>query len=148
MLWRCVPRKRRGFTQRLACSHHCSLGVADRSNGTLEAYASAYWSSVGQITPLNGLFSAPHGQAEQVLYLHDLSVVPELAGQGMARQLVQHLVQQARQRGLRQAALVAVQGADGYWARQGFSAYPVRDARQSLHLETYGDGARYMVATL
>ena len=135
------------FAQRLAAPHHCSVGVVRTGEHALKAYLVAYWSSLGKITPLDGHFTQP-AAGEPVLYLHDMSVLPELAGQGVARRLVQHLMQQARARGLRQAALVSVQGSQTYWERQGFSACPVMDAQQSMHLETYGDGALYMTAAL
>ena len=114
---------------------------------TLLAYLAAYWSNPGKITPLDGDFSAP-APGPHVLYLHDMSVLPELSGQGVARHLVQHLFAAARQRGVQQAALVSVQGSQTYWERQGFSVKPVLDAQQSMHLETYGPGATYMTAAL
>lgn len=135
------------FAQRLTCAHHCSIGVVQPGTTALQAYLVAYWSNPGKITPLNGLFTPP-AQGEQVLYLHDMSVLPALAGQGVARHLVQHCMAQARQRGLRQAALVSVQGSQGYWERQGFSACPVKDAQQYKNLQTYGEGALYMTMLL
>ena len=135
------------FAQRLTAPHHCSVGVVHASDHTLKAYLAAYWSNLGKITPLDGHFTVPTAN-DPVLYLHDMSVLPELAGQGVARYLVQHLMHHARQRGLRQAALVSVQGSQTYWERQGFSVSPVLDAQQSMHLETYGDGALYMTAAL
>lgn len=138
---------RTAFAQRLGCAHHCSVGVASTAGAALQAYLAAYWSNPGKITPLDGHFTAP-AAGEQVLYLHDISVLPALSGQGLARHLVRHGMQQARQRGLRQATLVSVQGSQSYWERQGFSVYPVMDAQQYLHLQTYGEGAVYMTATL
>ncbi|WP_284336282.1 GNAT family N-acetyltransferase [Comamonas sp. NoAH] len=135
------------FSQRLSCPHHCSIGVSQKGARTLSAYLAAYWSNPGKITPLDGFFSAPSA-GDQVLYLHDMSVLPELSGQGVARHLVAQLFAQARQRGLKQAALVSVQGSQSYWERQGFSVCPVIDAQQSLHLQTYGEGAVYMTAAL
>lgn len=135
------------FAQRLACAHQCSIGVVRAGDPALSAYLAAYWSSPGKITPLDGAFTPP-ATATQVLYLHDMSVLPQLAGQGVARHLVQHLFAQARQRGLQRAALVSVQGSQAYWERQGFSVCPVMDVQQSMHLQTYGDGAVYMTATL
>lgn len=135
------------FAQRLGCAHQCSLGVVRAGERALKAYLAAYWSNPGKITPLDGEFTPP-ADSTQVLYLHDMSVLPELAGQGVARHLVQHAFAQARRRGLQQAALVSVQGSQAYWERQGFSVCPVIDAQQSLHLETYGDGAVYMTAAL
>ena len=137
------------FAQRLDCAHHCSIGVVrpGAATATLLAYLAAYWSNPGKITPLNGVFTTP-APGEQVLYLHDMSVLPELAGQGIARHLVQQLCQQARQRGLRQAALVSVQGSQAYWERQGFCVTAVHDAQQLQHLQTYGEGACYMTLQL
>lgn len=138
---------REAFTQRLECPHQCSIGVVRAGEQTLSAYLAAYWSSPGKITPLDGVFTPP-ATATQVLYLHDMSVLPQLAGQGVARHLVQHLFAHARQRRLQHAALVSVQGSRAYWERQGFSVCPVMDEQQSMHLQTYGDGALYMTATL
>ena len=135
------------FSQRLTAPHHCSVGVVRAGEHTLLAYLAAYWSTLGKITPLDGPFT-PATAGDPVLYLHDMSVLPELSGQGVARYLVQHLMHHARQRGLRHAALVSVQGSQTYWERQGFSVCPVLDAQQSMHLETYGDGALYMTAAL
>lgn len=135
------------FAQRLACAHQCSIGVSQGSDTALQAYLVAYWSNPGKITPLNGYF-APPAASEQVLYLHDMSVLPELAGQGVARHLVQTLLGQARARGLRQAALVSVQGSQTYWERQGFSEACVLDAQQLNNLQTYGEGALYMTTML
>ena len=135
------------FAQRLASPHHCSIGVVRQGEHALQAYLAAYWSNPGKITPLDGPFTPP-AAGEQVLYLHDMSVQPALAGQGVARYLVQHLIAQAQQRGLRQAALVSVQGSQAYWERQGFSVCPVIDAQQLAHLQTYGEGAVYMTRAL
>lgn len=137
------------FAQRLECLHHCSIGVVRQGTAmpTLRAYLAAYWSNRGKITPLNGVFTAPAPGA-QVLYLHDMSVLPELAGQGIARHLMQQLCQQARDRGLREAALVSVQGSQAYWEHQGFCVATLHDAQQLKHLQTYGEGACYMTLQL
>lgn len=134
------------FAQRLACAHHCAIGVVRQGEHALHAYLAAYWSSPGKITPLDGFFTPSAGVP--VLYLHDMSVLPTLAGQGVARHLVQQLLALARQRGVTQAALVSVQDSQAYWERQGFSVCPVMDAQQSSHLQTYGEGALYMTLAL
>ena len=74
------------FARRLACPHQCSIGVVRPGQTTLLAYLAAYWSNPGKITPLDGDFSAP-APGPHVLYLHDMSVLPELSGQGVARHL-------------------------------------------------------------
>jgi ribosomal protein S18 acetylase RimI-like enzyme len=135
------------FAQRLSSPHHCSIGVVQDGDVALSAYLAAYWSNPGKITPLDGPFTAP-SDGEQVLYLHDMSVLPQLAGQGVARFLVQHLMSEARARGLTQATLVSVQGSQAYWERQGFSICPVINTQQLANLQTYGEGALYMTASL
>lgn len=135
------------FAQRLSSTHHCSLGVVREGDTSLHAYLAAYWSNPGKITALDGVFTPP-AAGEQVLYLHDMSVLPALSGQGVARALLHTAMQQARARGVRQAALVSVQGSQAYWERQGFCVADVLDAQQHLHLKTYGDGAVYMTSKL
>lgn len=135
------------FVQRLDSPHQCSIGVVQDSNPALQAYLAAYWSNPGKITPLDGPFTTPSA-GTQVLYLHDMSVLPQLAGQGIARHLVQHLMDKARARGVTQAALVSVQGSQAYWERQGFSVSCVTNSQQLMHLHTYGEDALYMTALL
>lgn len=136
------------FARRLASPHHCSLGVERPGTPGLQAYLAAYLSHHGKITPLDGDFTAPTPGMEQVLYLHDMSVLPALSGQGVARALMQRVCASARARGLRQAALVSVQGSQPYWERQGFAVCDVVNEQQKAHLATYGAGAVYMVSTL
>ena len=135
------------FARRLAAPHHCSIGVVRQGDPALLAYLVAYWSNPGKVTPLDGDFAAP-AMGEQILYLHDMSVLPSLSGQGIAKHLVQQLLHTARAKGLRQAALVSVQNSQAYWERQGFSVAPVLDAQQSKNLQTYGEGALYMTMAL
>lgn len=82
------------------------------------------------------------------LYLHDMAVLPALAGRALARALLQALWVQARERGLRFSALVSVQGSQAYWQRQGYAVQPPASAAQAAQLAGYGDGAVYMVRAL
>ena len=43
-----------------------------------------------------------------------MAVLPGMAGKGLARRLLQPLWEQAAAQGLRQSALVSVQGSEGY----------------------------------
>ena len=111
--------------------------------GELVAYLAAYWSRPGAITPLNGDF-ADYDDAS-VLYLHDMAVSEAAAGQGLAGRMVQALKAQARARGVQRTALVSVQGSRLYWERQGYAVQSVTNAVQQQHLDSYGEGALYMV---
>lgn len=135
------------FEQRLACAHQCSVGVVQSQDLTLHAYLVAYWSQMGKITPFNGEFLEPETD-QPILYLHDMSVRPQSAGQGLAGMLFQTVLAQAHERGVQQAALVSVSGSQAFWARYGFELQALDDPEQQAHLTGYGQQACYMVAPL
>ncbi|KAF1044070.1 MAG: hypothetical protein GAK38_03689 [Xylophilus sp.] len=120
--------------------------VAVDEGGALHAYLAAYPSVPGAVTPLHGAFSPARDAG--TLYLHDLAVHPDHAGRGLGQALVAALLAQARDGGVRQAALVAVEGAAAFWERQGFAAQPAADAAMRAALAGYGEGALYMVLPL
>lgn len=128
------------YASRLACPAQCSLVIEDQ--GRLCAYLAAYDSAQGKVTPLHGDFEA--SDSPDTLYLHDMAVLPEFAGQGLAQALLMSLWRAAARRGLSQSALVAVQGSQGFWERRGYAAHPLPDAKQWQRLATYGAGAVYM----
>ncbi len=135
------------YARRLSSGHQQSMALVCQGTRTLQAYAAAYWSDAGKVTPFDGDFLAPEADAP-VLYLHDVSVAPEWTGRGAASALVAALFQRARARGVRRAALVSVQGSQPYWAKHGFRVQAVRDPRQRQNLLSYGADASYMVASL
>ena len=132
------------FARRLANPAQCSLVLKD--GGRVCAYLAAYDSMLGKVTPLHGDFEVV--PQPDTLYLHDMAVLPPLAGRGMARALLDPLWRQAQARGLRQSALVSVQGSQGFWERHGYAAQPLHDAAQRQRLAAYGVGAVYMVRGL
>lgn len=132
------------FARRLANPAQCSLVLKD--GGRVCAYLAAYDSVLGKVTPLHGDFEPV--QQPDTLYLHDMAVLPQLAGRGLARALLDPLWRQAQARGLRQSALVSVQGSQGFWERHGYAAQPLHDAAQRQRLAAYGAGAVYMVRGL
>ena len=134
------------FARRLASPVNCSLALL--LDGALCAYLAAYQSVQGKVTPLHGDFEPPVGTAPDTLYLHDMAVLPHLAGQGLARRLLQPLWEQATAHGLRQSALVSVQGSEGYWQRYGYVVQPLHQPEQQQRLASYGEGAVYMARAL
>jgi ribosomal protein S18 acetylase RimI-like enzyme len=125
------------YARRLSHPAHRSLGLRAAS-GHLLAYLAAYGSVQGQITPLHGEF-AQH-PAPDTLYLHDLAVRPDCAGQGLAQALLHVASARAAENGLKHMALVSVQDTNAFWRRQGFAA-----AESPPGLDSYGAGAVYMV---
>lgn len=128
------------YVRRLVSPAQCSL-VLERESRVC-AYLAAYDSVAGQVTPLHGEF-VPVAEPD-TLYLHDLAVLPALAGQGLARALLMPIWHRAAGRGLGRSALVAVQGSQGFWERHGYAVQTLQEAQQRQRLATYGEGAVYM----
>lgn len=132
------------FAQRIACPAQCSLVL--EAQGRVLAYLAAYDSVQGKVTRLHGDFELQ--PQPDTLYLHDLAVLPELGGQGVAARLLHTLWQGAQSRGLQRAALVSVQGSQGFWQHHGYAAYTLQDAAQRERLSAYGRDAVYMMRRL
>lgn len=128
------------YARRLAMAGHCSWAAV--RGPLILAYMAAYWSLPGAVTPFGGDF-ADYADAS-VLYLHDMAVSPEAAGQGLAGRMVQAAREQARARGIARTALVSVQGSQAYWEGQGYARVNLENAAQQQHLASYGEDAVYM----
>lgn len=128
------------YARRLASPAQCSL-VLERT-GRICAYLAAYDAARGKVTPLHGDFETV--PQPDTLYLHDMAVLPELAGQGLARALLEPLWHRATTRGLRVSALVAVQGSQRFWERHSYAVFALQEAAQRQRLAAYGEGAVYM----
>lgn len=116
----------------------CLVGMQD---GVVRGYLFAYPSRLGLVTDLNAPFKIAH--EPDTLYLHDLAIAPCALGRGLARALVDDAVRLARTLGLPHAALVSVQDSARFWEALGW-----REAStQCAGLQTYPDGALYMVRT-
>ncbi len=115
-----------------AFSHTCWGYFIDRQ---MAGYLLAYPSVLGSITPLAAAF--PLYPDADCLYLHDMAICSDFRGQSLAPKLLAHADTEAKQMGLRALALVAVQGAEGYWARQGFIKATDITAEQQAILDSY-----------
>ncbi|MHA3840941.1 GNAT family N-acetyltransferase [Sphingomonas aestuarii] len=132
------------FAERLALyPAGCRVLADDRDRAV--GYGIAYPWVAGSMPPLNArIGTLPDAPA--LIYLHDLALSPDARGSGAAGGFVAWLVDHARDAGWPRIALVAVNDAAPFWARQGFAAVDSPDLRAKL--ATYGDDARYMVRDL
>lgn len=81
-------------------------------------------------------------------FLHDCAVAAHCQGLGVGQALYRTAAAHAQAVGLRQAALVALESAVGYWRKQGY-AEPARSLPGMAHkLSGYGAGARYLTRAL
>ncbi len=111
----------------------------------LAGYIVAYPWRRGAIPPLNSRIDAIPDDAD-VIYLHDLALLPATRGAGHARTAIEALSNEAAAAGWPAVALVAVNAAEAFWTRHGFVTDPDPDLRTKL--ATYGPDARYMVRAL
>lgn len=122
--------------------HPLSWGVAPaHAPDALCGYAIACpWHS--RQPPLwNHATSVSVSQAD-CLYVHDIAIALPYHGRSLAAQLMEQVLQQGRACGWRQAVLVAVQGAQGYWSRYGF------EMLQGPDVSSFGTDAVWMTRAL
>jgi len=79
-------------------------------------------------------------------YLHDLALLPVARRMGAGQFIAEVLARHAVARGLATMSLVAVNGSEGFWARQGFVTADVPEL--AGRLLGYDASARYMVRAL
>ena len=132
------------YAARLASPVQCSLVIVQGSE--VLAYLAAYRSVLGKVTPLHGDFTCE--ALAETLYLHDMAVAPDRAGEGLASALLQAMLQQAQADGLHYSALVSVMGSQPYWQRKGYAPLMPWSAQHREALRSYGDDAQYMAQTL
>ena len=122
---------------------HCGISHGIEASNTLQAYAIAYRISHGAALLWNEPL-AQHAPAEDDwLYVHDIAVNPHCVGEGLAARLMQAVLDAGRRLTLSRAMLVAVQGAEPYWARHGFVAQPA-----PVPVQGFGDDAVWMARAL
>ncbi len=73
------------------------------------------------------------------LFIHDMAVFPRFRKRGVASNLCNMIINLANSQGFKSISLVAVQNANNFWMKFGFS----KNAKIALH-QTYGEGAVFM----
>ncbi|WP_337842100.1 GNAT family N-acetyltransferase [Rheinheimera sp.] len=101
----------------------------------LHAYLLSYPSTYGNISALGADFSLC--AKPDTLYLHDMAVSSASRGAGLANLLLHHAEHYARQQQFGSLTLVAVQGAERYWHKLGFSILETLSLQQQAMLHSY-----------
>ena len=73
----------------------------------------------GAVPKIGALIGALPAEAD-IYYLHDIALLPAARGTGAGAAATTFVLAQAKAAGCREIRLVAVNGADRYWAAQGF----------------------------
>lgn len=137
------PEEDAVFLERLTLHPQgCRVLVAE--DGVPQGYVLSHpWE--GPPPKLNTLLGAIPA-ASRRYYIHDLTILPRWRGSGAASAVVPQLLDAARRNGFTTAALVAVNGSDGFWARHGFRI--ADDPALAAVLRSYGAGVHYMTCDL
>lgn len=138
------PEERACFANRLDLYPQGCFVLAAQ-DGTIMGYLVAYPWKLNAAPALNVLIDAIPADAE-VVYLHDLALHPDTRGGGFTRPVVERVAQEAKDAGWPSVALVAVNDASTFWARNGFEIQNPPGMAEKL--ASYGDDARYMVRPL
>lgn len=112
-------------------------------NGTLLAYMMSVRATMQHFPCLNMLDYQQPPQGD-TLYLHDMAIAPSARGKGIKHQLLNQVLQQAQALQLQQALLVAVQGAQPVWEKQGFQVIDAAEFGLQQVLASYGKEAVLM----
>lgn len=133
------PERPEVFAERLALAPgFCGVLVAPP--GPLLGYAVTHpWSAERGPPALDSLLGGLPGGAD-AWHVHDIALLPEARGSGLADRLLAALEGRALRAGLRCATLVAVAGKSGHWSRRGFRPAQAPEAA----LGSYGEGAVFM----
>lgn len=100
---------------------------------------------LGDLPALNTLLGQIPADAD-TYYLHDLALLPLARGVGVAGKIVAALTRHAEAMNFASMSLVAVNGSQPFWTRQGFAVADLPDLAEKLR--GYEDAARYMVKAL
>ena len=134
------PERPEVFAERLALFPAGSR-VVEAGEGVV-GYAVAHPGLIGRPPALDTLLGALP-TAPDCLYLHDIALLPQARGHGLATRLVADLEALAVAEGLDRLALVAINGLAPVWRRFGFLP-TLGDALLQDKLAGYGDDAVYM----
>ncbi|WP_448661118.1 GNAT family N-acetyltransferase [Sphingomonas sp. CJ20] len=119
----------------------------------LRLYPAGVWMLEGPAGPLGYLIAHPWRGDDvpaldtllgalpagaDLLYLHDLALMPAARGSGVGRAIVERIAAHSRAESLRAIRLVAINGSVPFWERQGFVVCAGGD------LTSYGADARRM----
>lgn len=135
-LWDAAP----AFESRLALAPSTNL-VLER-DGAIAAYLISHpWP--GQAPPAVDTVLSPLPAPPHVWFIHDLTTGPAVRGSGAGRALFKAGAQAARALGLAKAELIAIEGAEPFWARLGFVRLSA-DPDLAIKVAGYGARAVYM----
>ncbi|KAL4815665.1 acyl-CoA N-acyltransferase [Aspergillus spinulosporus] len=136
-----LPERAVVFAERVTLYPDGCLALVNGS-GQLHGYAISHPIRHHQPPALDTLLGEIPADASEY-YIHDVAVLPELRGQGLAAQGIARLLEVAAAKGFSRTCLVSVYGTEAFWGRFGFRR-EVDGEELKEKLRGYGDGAVYL----
>jgi len=149
--------QKKTFTQNLCEKHSVMLNrfetfgqyfyVAKNENAIIGYMLSFPWRS-GH-TPINNQNFPTILQAPDCFYIHDITLLPEARGTGLARAMIEKACETGRSLGFKTISLVAVAQSGDYWDKINFQEHldiPVE--KKNAIIANYGEGSRLMLRPL
>ncbi|KAL4951506.1 hypothetical protein BDW69DRAFT_169857 [Aspergillus filifer] len=136
-----LPESSRVFTERVKLYPEGCLVLAD-TGGQICGYAISHPIRYHQPPALDTLLGKIVSDAN-TYYIHDIAILPEFRGGGLAAECVNKLLEVASRSGFQACELVSVYGTEAFWARFGFLKGQVGDLLQDK-LRGYGEEAVYL----
>lgn len=134
-----LPERPEVFSERIALFPEGCLALVDPVSNTLCGYAISHPILRQQPPALDSLLDEIAQGADQY-YIHDLAILPEARGGGLAKEGVERLLDVGRE--FRLTGLVSVYGTDGFWDRFGFVRTKGGGVQEKVR--EYGEDAVFM----
>ncbi|KAL4875785.1 acyl-CoA N-acyltransferase [Aspergillus karnatakaensis] len=137
-----LPESAQVFTERINLYPEGCLALKLNDTDQLVGYAISHPIRHSQPPALDTLLGEIPSDADWY-YIHDVAVLPELRGRGVAGECVRRLLGVATGTGLARTCLISVYDTEGFWGRFGFAREVVEEGMMAK-LNGYGDGAVYL----
>ncbi|KAL4868579.1 hypothetical protein BDV12DRAFT_197104 [Aspergillus spectabilis] len=136
-----LPESAQVFTERINLYPEGCLAL-ETENGQVSGYAISHPIRHHQPPALDTLLGEIPADADQY-YIHDIAILPEIRGRGLAAQCMERLLGVAKRGEFAITCLVSVYGTERFWARFGFGP-DVVGGNLGGKLSGYGDDAVYL----
>jgi ribosomal protein S18 acetylase RimI-like enzyme len=136
-----LPESNEVFAQRIKLFPAGCLALVSCDDGTLCGYAISHPVRYRQPPALDSLLVESTGDVDQY-YIHDLAILPEFQGYGLANTCIENLLEIAKSYAT--TGLISVYGTATFWERYGFVPAAVMDESLRAKLLKYGEDAIFL----
>ena len=135
-----LPESDGVFAERVKLFPEGCLGLVEDTSNELCGYAISHPIRRLQPPSLDSLLGEIASDVDQY-YIHDIAIMPQLRGRGLAQECINKLSVIARR--YPTTCLISVYGTERFWGRFGFVPVEIDEVLEKK-LREYGDDARYL----